>query len=316
MADYSAIGSAAVTTMGNILAGDASARKHRQFIREQNDYNKPVNQLKRLREAGISPVSEFAGNMLSSSNQEQPADAPDYGNLGSVMAQGAQLSLLNAQRENIQADTAGKQKKNDYQDLMNRTYMDIFDSKMKTEEVLRRAQEQGIILSKQQLENLRTEQDKAVQEIEVIKRNIKSLDIEIAMKELEKANLPKMLEMKLKELGSNIKVNEARSNQLYADARYLIANANNIDVKTEIDKLAKKFAEDTYNDRVYTVTYEKDKAAAEKNDAQNRAFMSENELELQQEAQSMNLLMAPISAYFSALSGGFSSILRSTAIAR
>lgn len=86
-----------------------------------NEYNSPVNQMQRLKDAGINPTSA-AGLVGGNANSAQLAAQPQIpsGNpvpgvdldlvngINSAMAQQKEMQLMDAQKKNIEADTAGK----------------------------------------------------------------------------------------------------------------------------------------------------------------------------------------------------------------
>lgn len=79
----------------------------------QNAYNTPANQMKRLKDAGLNPALMYGQGNVGNAEKVQGYDQPYVENIGAQVAQsaaaGAQLSLVNAQRKNIEADTANKE---------------------------------------------------------------------------------------------------------------------------------------------------------------------------------------------------------------
>jgi hypothetical protein len=93
---------------------DKQFKMDKQMWDYQNAYNTPLNQMRRLKEAGLNPALMYgqgttgnANNMVQSKFQELSPymNATD---IAQSTAAGVQMSLSNAQKANIQADTTYK----------------------------------------------------------------------------------------------------------------------------------------------------------------------------------------------------------------
>lgn len=92
----------------------------------QNEYNLPINQLKRLRDAGINP--NFAlqsggvtaqGGTISSSSGSDLSQTPLGDSLGKGIGQGLEAMMALSQKDNIKADTEYKQAMTKGQEIQN-----------------------------------------------------------------------------------------------------------------------------------------------------------------------------------------------------
>jgi len=89
------------------------AEKQRQFSEsmwnKQNAYNTPKMQMERLKAAGLNPALMYGQGNVGNAEKALPYQQPQIENIGAAAAQsaaaGAQLSLVNAQKQNIEADT-------------------------------------------------------------------------------------------------------------------------------------------------------------------------------------------------------------------
>jgi len=96
----------------NQIFADKSAKKAYQrqldFWNKQNDYNLPVNQMKRLEAAGLNPNLVYGSGATTMSAQLSSV-RPSSAEIGSGIAAAgnlvAQTALLKAQKANIEADT-------------------------------------------------------------------------------------------------------------------------------------------------------------------------------------------------------------------
>lgn len=93
---------------------DKQYKKDKEMWDYQNAYNTPVRQMERLKEAGLNPALMYgqgttgnANNMVQSKFQELSpyTSATD---IAASTASGIQMSLVGAQKENIEADTVLK----------------------------------------------------------------------------------------------------------------------------------------------------------------------------------------------------------------
>lgn len=115
---FSSIGGA----VNSLLGGDAAAadafKYNMEAIKYQNEYNKPVNQMARLREAGLNPNLVYGGGSGSVSGNLSTAPTGNYqtrgsGNLFDVLGGllGAYDTYQNARLKQVNADYADTQNK-------------------------------------------------------------------------------------------------------------------------------------------------------------------------------------------------------------
>lgn len=111
------IASAVIGALGSVAAGAVSSaisgNNSRQAVREQNEYNKPINQRARFEEAGLNPYLAMGSGAIGAGNQTAAADMSGANNamangLLSGMQQIGQISLLKSQIDNQKADAANK----------------------------------------------------------------------------------------------------------------------------------------------------------------------------------------------------------------
>jgi len=105
-----------------------------QDVATQNAYNSPVQQMQRLKEAGLNPNLLYGEGINAAGNSDQPRSVQSMGyqpenslqsfaNLGQqtegALALGNQLATGATSRENTKADTLNKQKTAVFQDIKN-----------------------------------------------------------------------------------------------------------------------------------------------------------------------------------------------------
>lgn len=148
----------------------------------QNEYNSPIEQRKRLEQAGINPAAVFGSNSTSSGNAGQIAQYQRQGiDISQSMLAAGQLSQLAATIQKTKSDARLNNAQAENMEIQN-----MYQS----------AKEQSIIdnylsntnLNKQKESNLKTENDKMLQEISNMKiqadklnKEIDKMDEEIAL---------------------------------------------------------------------------------------------------------------------------------------
>lgn len=80
-----AIATSLIGAGSDILGAEINAGQSRRFIREMNEYNKPLNQLARLREAGL-PFAAFAGNAAGNQSLIPQTSGQGYANAGNRLS--------------------------------------------------------------------------------------------------------------------------------------------------------------------------------------------------------------------------------------
>lgn len=92
---------------------------------KQNSYDSPMAQMQRFKSAGLNPnliygqMSQGSAPSISAGSAPSPAQAP-----AASMLETAQIGLINAQKDNIEADTSNKRKDFDVKDwLLNQDKM-------------------------------------------------------------------------------------------------------------------------------------------------------------------------------------------------
>lgn len=115
---FASIISAILTNISNAALSERQADRNEQLMDKQNEYNLPVNQINRLKEAGINPASLSMGNGMQVNGNTSAAVNPytvlsmlDPMSIASNSAlSGAKAnetnSLLEERRKNIAAETA------------------------------------------------------------------------------------------------------------------------------------------------------------------------------------------------------------------
>lgn len=115
------------TLMGAKSQKDANQEQMRRWY-EQQEYNSPVNQAKRLREAGINPAFAMQQGMMDSGNASSPADSPtapqyDFSPSGSMLMQGISNNIArrkaDAEIRNLEANSEHQEIANKYANMKN-----------------------------------------------------------------------------------------------------------------------------------------------------------------------------------------------------
>jgi len=78
-------------------------KANQKMVDRQNEYNSPVNQVARLRQAGLNPAMMYGSGSVANTQQQAPqVNKPAPTNFGSAMAQYFDAKLKQVQTENAQ----------------------------------------------------------------------------------------------------------------------------------------------------------------------------------------------------------------------
>lgn len=108
------MGTQAMTNHANKQASEAQMNFNREMWHLNNEYNKPINQMARLKEAGLNPNliygSGVSGATGLSSSPAKSYTKPEYRlEFGTPFQNFVQLKYLNAQTDNVKASTEVKE---------------------------------------------------------------------------------------------------------------------------------------------------------------------------------------------------------------
>lgn len=112
-----------VSTIGNVasslLSGSSASRNQRQMM----EYNSPVNQVRRLRQAGLNPALAMTHGMMDSGNASTPAPPlPQFDT--NPLAEGVRASQqLELQERSVNAEVANTEANTEAQRIRNKTQL-------------------------------------------------------------------------------------------------------------------------------------------------------------------------------------------------
>lgn len=112
-----------VSTIGNVasslLSGSSASRNQRQMM----EYNSPVNQVRRLRQAGLNPALAMTSGMMDSGNASSPAPPlPQFDT--NPFAEGVRASQqLELQERSTNAEVANTEANTEAQRIRNKTQL-------------------------------------------------------------------------------------------------------------------------------------------------------------------------------------------------
>lgn len=198
-----------------------------------NAYNSPAAQMQRYKDAGLNPALVY-GQMPQANAPDMVGGSPASAATapaGDTISDLANLRLLDAQEENIRADTAAKRAD---AGLKGRETENIDFQQWMSKEQLRlqeAATQSGIELNDAHIENLAEQNKKLAAEVDKI-------GVDAAIARLEHSYLQKSLDDRLKLIKSEIRKNNA-------DARLSDAQASRIAklVDQELSNLQAEFKE-------------------------------------------------------------------------
>lgn len=212
---------------------DKQNKENERMWRMNNAYNAPAAQMQRYKDAGLNPALVY-GQMPQANAPDMvggsPA-APASATPGDSITELAQLDLLDAQKDNIEADTAAKLAD---AGLKGREKTNIDFTEWLSKEQLRlqeAATQSGIELNDAHISNLEEQNKKLAAEVDKI-------GVDAAIARLEESYIRKSFDDRLKLVKSEVRKN-------YADAHLSDAQASRIAklVDQELSNMKAEFAE-------------------------------------------------------------------------
>lgn len=230
----------------NLRAQQIENERQRRFALEMwkknNEYNLPINQMARLRNAGINPHLAYSnGTPMNTSNAPAqastsalPAGQAPQLNIGEI----AQLMLTKAQKENIEADTA--KKKAEAESVGVSTESAKIELSYKEKQIVSQ-----LGLTEQQVAESKSRIDSAILQDSKVKYEIDKIVSEKKLNDQQRENLKKTIALIVAQV-QNVKadtelkreqkyVAQAQRGNLEASTRLLTAQAGREEIKMKYD---------------------------------------------------------------------------------
>lgn len=230
----------------NVRAQQRENAKQREFAlhmwNKNNEYNLPINQMARLRNAGINPHLAYSnGTPMNTSNAPAQASASPLPagqapqlNIGEI----AQLILMKAQKENIEADT--KKKEAEAKGVEVTTESAKIELSYKEKQIVSQ-----LGLTEQQVAESKSRIDSAILQDSKVKYEIDKIVSEKKLNDQQRENLKKTLSLIVAQV-QNVKadtelkreqkyVAQAQRGNLEASTRLLTAQAGREEIKMKYD---------------------------------------------------------------------------------
>lgn len=240
-----------------MLAQQQNQWNQEQWERE-NEYNTPVNQIARMKEAKLNPDLAYgngAGQSLSASSPQMTSGAPsnpaDMSPLGQKMTLGQaiqhtlQSDMMQAQIDNIRADsekkrkeTYGQQLSNEFTELANQ--LDL-DAKVLANNLSAQQQEFAI----EQFNLLK-------QQIQTEKAKLLSMDLDNVRKRIENSFKEKELCAIVKKLENDAKISEQDAKFAIQSFTYRLLGIQGEGLKAKSDTAFIKFLEENSGEGLMT----------------------------------------------------------------
>lgn len=128
----------ALSTLGSLLLSHQQQEQNENMWDKQNEYNKPVNQIRRLREAGLNPATLLAQGSVDNVNSSPPQSADMSAGLSAAsesFLNSLTMSNLKEQNKNLKMqndvlkeDARSKQLDNDLKEVENRNEREKLDA--------------------------------------------------------------------------------------------------------------------------------------------------------------------------------------------
>lgn len=225
----------------NMKMAEYAYQKELEQWNRQNEYNKPINQMARFKEAGLNPNLMYGqgtpGNATDSPNYSAPHlqfDNP-FPNLGNDIGQlrqtdadvalkGANEDLARANKDNVEQDTNNKKLDNVIKAL------DIINKRIKNEtdeeqlSILKETKDELIKQEEELLRKITAEADTAEENLNLIRSNVALTNEQINLVKKQTDEVVQRIE----ESKSRVDLNRAHSYSLTKQGNYYAVMANKI----------------------------------------------------------------------------------------
>lgn len=187
-----------------------------------NEYNIPLNQMKRLEEAGLNPLlADTTGGLSPSPSTAPSVPSSELSAMAAMRSTINQEQLLQSQIENLEADTKLKNEKSitesETRDLvkgMMQSGIDLNDSNVKLNT-------KKTELTDEEINEVKAATDKLTQETNNLSKMFDILEQDLLLKQKEVNWYDKRVEQELRESASRIGLNGAQASQAVAYAQLL-----------------------------------------------------------------------------------------------
>lgn len=238
-----------------MLAQQQNQWNQDQWERE-NEYNTPVNQIKRMKDANLNPDMAYGNGAaqsiaassppMTSGASSNPADMSPLGQkmtLGQAIQQTLQSDMIQAQIDNIRADsekkrkeTYGQQLSNEFTELANQ--LDL-DAKVLANNLSAQQQEFAI----EQFNLLK-------QQIQTEKAKLLSMDLDNVRKKIENSFKDKELSAIVKKLENDAKISEQDAKFALESFTYRLLDIQSQGLQSESNSSFIKWMNDSGNENL------------------------------------------------------------------
>lgn len=291
----------------------------KELMDYENEYNKPINVIERMKEAGLNPASVYG----SQSPVTQAAASPVLPDTSSALGLGSgfvssasQAGLVSAQIANLDSQSnlnnaqAGLTMIQQEIQRINRDYLpqvlasNLDNTQMDTllKEATKNLNEEQQNQVKEQIVQIKNAQKLQKKELENWIEKIRQAKSEADMAELRAKATPEMIQKEFQKINSSIALNYRTCEQLSAVIQNVNADTDVKRVQNQIDQIALNYADEQQRETTRRMKDEAQTAAA------NRS-MSLKQDERMAAGQDAALYLAPVRETFSSIGSALGSIL-------
>ena len=236
---------AAGGTLVNGLANAISQKKQNEqniqlqwdMMRYQNDYNKPINQMQRLKEAGINPHLAYSQGGIQNQSAAPVAQnhaAPQY---NFDIQQVLQAKLLDAQIKNMNADTEQKKATTEQTQVttsISKKELDNYDERFRADIEQTKSQTNINLATydekRQNIINLISQNEELQQKIELLKSQKKLTDEDIN----RVIQLTAVLQAQVELVREQTKTEQVKRSNIEADTRNKNEQTKNLELNNSL----------------------------------------------------------------------------------
>lgn len=312
----------AVSALGSVVGGTLVNQLNRKNAIEmqnrQNEYNHPLNQVRRLAQAGFNPARVFADGQ-SIENTSDMASVPDassgFQSASSTMQAALQARLLDAQVQNIQADTKKKESETALTDFDTMFKKMSQNGQLELLDASVREKFKNIEFTDAQIKNLSAQYEKLMVETDEIEANIDLIHSNASKMKEETALIKLEQAIKQQLADSQVKVNEEQI-RLMAKQGYAAAMSGKVsEMQEQILGVQKQFAYSKEFNETSALSHRARFEAASADIRENEKVVSDNATAIQKYIAPSLALTSAIQQVFGLGAGAAGKIISTAASA-
>lgn len=247
---------------GQKSANETNIENQWKLLKYQNEYNTPYNQVQRLKEAGLSPLTLNGSNSGSAAPTSASVQSPDYSALANAAQNGLQnylnIKSLNAdidkksaEADSIREGTKLTKEQTNQAKTFNEFYTSILTQQLKMNEVSMSFNESATKLNYAQAQKAYRECTQIDSNVEQINTNTRLLIEKIQEQRTTNKYLDRTLSVNIQKVLSDMHLNSQMARESAQRVANMILQGDQTALQNEILHLSYAYDFNTLNERIH-----------------------------------------------------------------